>query len=95
MRLHGYCTACRRMRRVTVTPSSLARGGIPVGVCDDCAHLPRRVEGRILSSRDVARCPIRSLEARHYRDDGSCRCPARTSPETTAEGPESARGGES
>jgi hypothetical protein len=29
---------------------------------------------RIITSADVARCPIHSLGVDHYRDDGSCRC---------------------
>jgi hypothetical protein len=29
---------------------------------------------RIVTSRDVARCPKTSLLPAHYRDDGSCRC---------------------
>jgi hypothetical protein len=28
----------------------------------------------IISSLDIDRCPRRSLNARHYRPDGSCRC---------------------
>lgn len=30
---------------------------------------------KILSSEQLENCPIRSLESRHYRNDGTCRCP--------------------
>lgn len=47
MRVHGYCTSCRRIKRVTVASSHLASSmmrGTPEGVCDDCeeAEAPRR-----------------------------------------------------
>jgi hypothetical protein len=32
------------------------------------------MEIRIVTSSDVAACPITSLSASHYRNDGSCRC---------------------
>ena len=33
------------------------------------------MEIRIISHADLARCPRRSLEASHYYDDGTYRCP--------------------
>lgn len=32
------------------------------------------VKIRILSLREIARCPIQSLLPSHYNDDGSCKC---------------------
>lgn len=29
---------------------------------------------RVISSDDLRRCPITSLEREHYRDDGTCLC---------------------
>ena len=34
MKIHGWCSTCRKVRRVRVT-HWLGRGA-PVGVCDDC-----------------------------------------------------------
>lgn len=47
MRLHGWCESCRRIKRVTVSGSQLARAGRGVvnGICDECqeaAHARRR-----------------------------------------------------
>lgn len=28
----------------------------------------------VVTSEDIARCPIQSLKPEHYRDDGTCRC---------------------
>lgn len=39
------------------------------------------MEIRIISSDDVRRCPKQSLEATHYRSDGSCRCVPAARPE--------------
>lgn len=40
MRLHGYCTGCRRIRLVSVSPHGLAMvaagRGVPTGICDEC-----------------------------------------------------------
>lgn len=30
-----------------------------------------------ISSADIARCPKHSISARHFREDGSCRCDER------------------
>lgn len=35
MRLPGYCTGCRHIKQVRVTPSSLGRG-TPTGICANC-----------------------------------------------------------
>lgn len=35
MRIHGYCTECRRVKLVSVKTGDLARGMIQ-GVCSDC-----------------------------------------------------------
>jgi hypothetical protein len=41
VRVHGYCTSCRRVRRVAARDVDVAlaamRHGVPVGVCDACA----------------------------------------------------------
>lgn len=29
---------------------------------------------RVIRRSDIARCPIKSLSAAHYRDDGTCLC---------------------
>lgn len=29
---------------------------------------------RIISAGDIRRCPIRSFDRDHYRDDGTCLC---------------------
>lgn len=45
MRLHGYCTGCRRPRLVSVSGSALvrahARGGVVEGVCAACEEKER------------------------------------------------------
>jgi hypothetical protein len=35
VRLPGYCTSCRRVRRVTVTRPAPGRS-VQSGICDDC-----------------------------------------------------------
>lgn len=40
MKIHGWCEKCRKVKRVEVSGAgmaSLARGGVVVGVCDECA----------------------------------------------------------
>jgi hypothetical protein len=49
MRIHGWCTECRKIKRVTVTSAamaSLARGGVAQGVCADCEDKRRAGRGR-------------------------------------------------
>ncbi len=41
------------------------------------------MEIRIVRHSDIAACPITSLSASHYRDDGTCRC-AETAAEVAA-----------
>lgn len=38
MFLHGYCTGCRKIKRVRVTGANLAfvTTGIPQGICASC-----------------------------------------------------------
>lgn len=39
MKVHGFCTACRRVKRVQVSGagmSNLSRGGTASGICDAC-----------------------------------------------------------
>lgn len=42
MRVHGWCTVCHKIKRVTARDVDAAlavmRRGIPVGVCDSCAE---------------------------------------------------------
>lgn len=46
MRLHGWCTKCRRVRLVSVSGHGLAmahaRGGIAEGVCAECKEKERK-----------------------------------------------------
>lgn len=46
MKVPGYCTGCRRVRRVTVTGSALATAvalnRVVQGICDDCANPPKK-----------------------------------------------------
>jgi hypothetical protein len=34
----------------------------------------RKIKAKIIMSSDIARCPILSLSAEHYREDGTCKC---------------------
>lgn len=34
MRIHGYCTGCRRIKRVRVR--NWMGQGVALGICDDC-----------------------------------------------------------
>lgn len=55
-----------------------------VTLCDkktgqiDATYRVARTEPRIftLKRSDIQRCPIKSLEVGHYREDGTCRCPS-------------------
>ncbi len=42
MRIHGYCTKCRKIKLVEVAPRQLAkmahRRGVAAGVCSACAE---------------------------------------------------------
>lgn len=39
MRVHGWCSECRRPRLVTATSSAVARRAVvPAGTCADCQH---------------------------------------------------------
>jgi hypothetical protein len=44
MRVFGWCTVCRKVKRVTARDVDVAlaamRRGTPVGVCDDCSDHP-------------------------------------------------------
>lgn len=42
MKLHGYCTSCRRICLVQVNAAALARGGVPQGVCPQCEDEERQ-----------------------------------------------------
>lgn len=45
MRIHGYCTGCRRFKLVSVSGHQLvvgsARGGVCEGICPDCQEKER------------------------------------------------------
>lgn len=36
MRLHGYCTRCRKIRRVRITGAPAPRGVVQTGICAEC-----------------------------------------------------------
>lgn len=45
--------------------------------CVKCwaARAPEGVRAVVIRSSDLEACPQRILQAAHYREDGSCRCP--------------------
>jgi hypothetical protein len=45
MRIHGYCTGCRKIKLVNVSSAgmvTLARGGVPMGICAQCEEENRK-----------------------------------------------------
>jgi hypothetical protein len=48
VKLHGYCTQCRRVRLVRLSGHDIAMLGVrrfPSGICDDCATKPPARKG--------------------------------------------------
>lgn len=56
--VHGYCSRCRRVKRVRLTPSvaaHLAAGGVAQGVCADCDQPKPRETNPALTRINEAR----------------------------------------